>query len=692
MHLQLVSGALPESAMQAQSRVLERIATGAPLHEVMDDVVTLVERQLPGAMCSVLLLDTDGAHLRVIAGASMPTAYNAAIDGVAIGPAVGSCGTAAWRGEVVDVEDIATDPLWADYRDLALSHGLRSCISVPIFAGSMPGSSNRVLGTFALYRQDLAARTSEVLDVLRRAAHLAGVAIEREEATRAIRSSDERFRLFVDGVHDYALLLTDAEGRVVMWNQGAERTFGYREDEVLGSHIERFHQGDAGPEALAHALLLRTAAVGRTEVEGWRVRRDGKAFWAHVVTTALRREDGSLRGFAKIVHDRTEHRRLEEQLRQAAKMEAIGRLAGGVAHDFNNLLTVINGCAEMLHGELADDDPHLELVASIREAGHHAADLTRQLLAFSRKVVVQPKEVDLDAVVAATGEMLRRLIGNHVTLEITLGADGCTVRADPVQLEQVVLNLVVNARDAMPDGGRVTVRTTAVDLAEGERQGEAGAIPAGRYVELSVTDTGFGIPEPLRERIFEPFFTTKGIGHGTGLGLATVYGIVKQAGGDISIVGAVGEGTTFRVLLPTSSASPETEPAPVVRSVPSGSETILLVEDDDAVRRLAHAILTRYGYRILAARSGTDALRVLAGHVGPLALLLTDVAMPGMGGAALAALVREQRPGVRVLYMSGHADDALLRGGVSTEGEAFLPKPFTRLDLAHKVRDVLDRG
>jgi two-component system cell cycle sensor histidine kinase/response regulator CckA len=685
-----VSGVFPDSAMEAHSRVLERIASGAPLGEVMGEVVALVEQQLPGAMCSVLLLDADGVHLRLLAGASLPAAYNAAIDGIAIGPAVGSCGTAAWHGETVDVQDIATDPLWADFRDLALAHGLRSCISMPIFAASAPGSGNRVLGTFALYRRELVARTSEVLDVLHRAAHLAGVAIEREQATRAIRSSEERFRLFVDGVHDYALLLTDAEGRVVMWNQGAQRTFGYREDEVLGRHIERFHQGDADPDNVARALLRRTAAEGRTEVEGWRVRRDGEVFWAHVVTTALRREDGSLRGFANVVHDRTEHRRLEEQLRQAAKMEAVGRLAGGVAHDFNNLLTVINGCADMLNGELADDDPHLELVASIREAGQHAADLTRQLLAFSRKVVIEPRDVDVNAIVAATGEMLRRLIGNHVGLETVLCADACTVRADPVQLEQVVLNLVVNARDAMPDGGRLTVRTATLDLGDGERQGEAGAIPAGRYVELSVTDTGHGIPEPLRARIFEPFFTTKGVGHGTGLGLATVYGIVKQAGGDVSVVSEVGEGTTFRVLLPAISASFLAEPARAVRSTPSGTETILLVEDDDAVRRLAHAILSRYGYRILAARNGTDALRVLAGHAGPLALLLTDVAMPGMGGAALAALIRGQRPEVRVLYMSGHADDSPVRRGATTDGGSFLNKPFTRLELAHKVRDVLD--
>jgi signal transduction histidine kinase len=389
--------------------------------------------------------------------------------------------------------------------------------------------------------------------------------------------------------------------------------------------------------------------------------------------------------------DTTERRRLEEQLRQVQKMDAVGRLAGGVAHDFNNLLTVITSYSELALLGMGDDDPHRGDVVAIRDAAFRAASLTRQLLTFSRRQVVRPAALDLNAVVDGIAPMLRRLIGAEVEIVRKAARPLGRVSADRGQVEQVLINLAVNARDAMPGGGTLTLTTADVELDEQYAALHPPA-SAGAHVMLAVSDTGHGMDETVRARVFEPFFTTKEVGQGTGLGLSTVYGIVRQSGGHIAIYSEPGHGTTVKVYLPRVTAA-EAAPAELPAAAPAlvgGAETVLLVEDDEAVRELARGVLARSGYAVVEARDGRDAVRVAGEALGRVDLLVTDVVMPGLGGRALFAELAARRPGLRVLYMSGYTDDDVLRRGLLDPGMAFLEKPFTATGLARAVRAVLD--
>src|SRR5438874_2301315 len=375
-------------------------------------------------------------------------------------------------------------------------------------------------------------------------------------------------------------------------------------------------------------------------------------------------------------------RRSEEQLRQAQKMEAVGRLAGGIAHDFNNLLTVITSYGDLLLEDLAPDDPRRDDVDQIRKAAEGAAALTRQLLAFSRQQVLEPKVLDLRAILAGTEKLLRRLIGADVHLATSLAPDLGAVKADPGQLEQIIINLAVNARDAMPGGGRLTIEATGMEEVEGR---------PGRWVMLAVSDTGNGMDEQTKARIFEPFFTTKESGKGTGLGLATVYGIVKQAGGFIWVDSEPGGGTTFKVYLPRVDEPAEPADArPAPAEVRGGTETVLVVEDAASVRMVTRQVLERHGYTILEAPNGDTALRLAAKHHGPIDLLLTDVVMPGLSGRQLAEQLVRLRPSMKVLYVSGYGENAVVHHGILESGVAYLQKPFTPETLARRVRDTLD--
>ena len=391
------------------------------------------------------------------------------------------------------------------------------------------------------------------------------------------------------------------------------------------------------------------------------------------------------------VRDRTREIELEEQFRQAQKLESIGRLAGGVAHDFNNLLTAILGHAELLEGDLAGEAERLRHVRSIRKSGERARDLTRQLLAFARRQVVAPRLVDLNVHLRDSQSMLRRLVGEDVELVVETTEGLRPVLADPGQIEQILLNLAVNARDAMPKGGRLTFRTGNVEITAEEAARHAD-FTAGPHVLLSVSDSGTGMDAEVLAHIFEPFFTTKPAGVGTGLGLATVYGVVRQSGGHIRVASERGEGTTFEIFLPQADPAhvPATVPDPVVR-VPAGrpSETLLVVEDDPSVRDLVEACLSEAGYTVLAAASPREALDVAGCHEGPLDLLVTDVVMPGMNGMDLAEMLSARRAGLKVLFMSGYPGDTLARHGVEDEGRAFLPKPFSLSGLLGRVREVL---
>jgi PAS domain S-box-containing protein len=487
------------------------------------------------------------------------------------------------------------------------------------------------------------------------------------------------------------IIVTDPhqpDNPIVFANLGFERLTGYGSDDVLGRNC-RFLQGpDTDPDTVRE-IREAVAAARRCAVEILNYREDGTTFWNELSISPVLDATGALTHFVGVQTDVTQRRRLEDQYRQAQKMEAVGRLAGGVAHDFNNLLTVISGYSELLLARPHMDASTRDSVVAIRTAGEQAASLTRQLLGFSRKSLVQPTVLDLNAVVSQTTSLLRRLIGEDIELTTVLDPQLATVKMDPGQLDQVLMNLAVNARDAMPSGGTLTVETSNVPA--GRPHGEARVdCAAGPHVLLAVTDNGCGMTPEVMARIFEPFYTTKAVGRGTGLGLATVFGIVEQGGGCIHVSSEPDHGTTFNIYLPAVAEPSAVETGADVPPGVEGTETILLVEDEDALRTLTSLSLRMHGYQVLTATDGGDALRVMASHDGPLHLVLTDVVMPKVSGPALAQQLKAAAPGLKVLFMSGYTDDAVLRHGLIEAEMAFIQKPFTPLSLATKVRQVLD--
>jgi signal transduction histidine kinase/CheY-like chemotaxis protein len=420
-------------------------------------------------------------------------------------------------------------------------------------------------------------------------------------------------------------------------------------------------------------------------------RRDGTIIWVRDSGRAVRDDEGRVLSYEGSLEEITERRRLEEQLRQAQKMEAIGRLAGGVAHDFNNLLTAMMGYTGLVLETLSPNDPMRSDIEGIQKTAERASNLTRQLLAFARKQVIHPAVLNPNDLILNVDKMLRRLIGEDIEL-VTLPAPNLgQVKADPGQLEQVLLNLAVNARDAMPRGGKLTVETNNVTLDE-DYASQHVDVPAGEYVLLSVSDTGIGMTEEVKTHLFEPFFTTKERGKGTGLGLATCFGIVKQSGGHIEAYSEVNRGTTFKIYLPRLKEAISPVPGRAKSGdLPRGTETVLLVEDESAVRELASRMLRQQGYNVLEAANGEEALRVAGEYAGEeIHLLLTDVVMPRLGGTELADQLKVMRPDIKVLFTSGYTDNAIVHPSILESGMAFLPKPFSSQMLARKVREVLD--
>jgi PAS domain S-box-containing protein len=489
------------------------------------------------------------------------------------------------------------------------------------------------------------------------------------------------------------------DGTITSWNAGAVRLFGHAAEKVVGRRFDVVVPAERLDEDRA---LLRRVANGEriNELETVRCRADGSEVAVSISLAPLLDSAGKVVGASRTARDLTAERnaelalrRTEDQLRQAQKMEAVGRLAGGIAHDFNNILSVILSYSEMILGELKADDPLAADMEEIRTAGQRAADLTRQLLMFSRRQILAPMVLDLNHLLANMAKMLTRLLGEDVDF-VSVPAPGLgRVRADPSNIEQVIMNLVVNARDAMPTGGRVTIQTANVVLDAEYAREHLGSKP-GPHVMLAVTDTGVGMDKATQARIFEPFFTTKGPGKGTGLGLSTVFGIAQQCGGSVCVHSEPGKGTRFEVYLPRDEADldrPSAEASPVALL---GCETILLVEDEDQVRTVAHGILERNGYRVIVARSSREALELCEEEAAGIHihLLLTDVVMPEMGGMDLAKRLTTARPDLKVLCMSGYTDDSIVRHGVLESGIAFLQKPFTPESLTRKVRDVLNGG
>ena len=484
----------------------------------------------------------------------------------------------------------------------------------------------------------------------------------------------------------------DAAGTITGWNPQAEVVFGWPAADVLGRPLADLvippAQREAHWNGLRHFLATGVGPILNQRIELTAVRKDGREFPVELAITPIRVGDDW--SFSAFLRDLTEQKQLQHQLIQSQKMEAVGRLAGGIAHDFNNLLTAIFGYAELLAEELPAGSPARKDVEEIRKASQRAATLTRQLLAFSRQQVLQPIVLNMNDLVEDLKKMLRRLIGEDVELRTALAPDAGNVRADPGQLEQVIVNLAVNARDAMPTGGKLTIETQNAELSEAYAAAHQPVVP-GAYVMLAVSDTGIGMDKQTQGRIFEPFFTTKEKGKGTGLGLSTVYGIVKQSGGYIWAYSEPGHGTTFKAYLPHVDAPVQAVARPPESGGPlDGTETVLLAEDDDLLRPLASELLEKLGYTVLAAGTAQEALALARAQAGPIELLIADVVMPGESGRQLARWLAELRPDMRVLYTSGYTDDAIVHHGMLEPGLNYLEKPFTPATLARKVREVLD--
>lgn len=534
-------------------------------------------------------------------------------------------------------------------------------------------------------RRDAEGRATALVGTVREVTLERQLAAQRAESDRALRESEARFRNVVDSMPSI-VFLQDLDGRYLFVNRRVVELSGVPADQWVGRTVHDVLPTYA--DALIKDFQKVRTLMKPVQEERVGVLPDGRPLAVLASRFPLHLADGTAYAICGIGIDITEQKRLENEVHHAQKMEALGRLAGGVAHDFNNLLTVITGYAELITEE-PGSEAFREYLAVINETGHRASLLTRQLLAFSRKAVIEPRVLDLNETVSSGTRMLSRVIGEHVELVTTLEAQAA-VHADPGQLEQVLVNLVVNARDAMPGGGRLVVATRDVHLPSDAGSASFG-VPEGAYVELSVADTGVGMHHDLKARIFEPFFTSKAPGTGTGLGLATVQAIVQQAGGAVGVDSVPGQGTTFRIVLPAVAPVSAESPAEVTQPAP-GIETVLVAEDDASVRRLVGLALGSQGYRLLLAGSGAEALRLAEHHDGPVHLLLTDVVMPDMGGRALAETLHTVRPEVPVLFMSGYLDDAVVREGVAAATDAFIAKPFTTAALSRKVRERLDAG
>jgi PAS domain S-box-containing protein len=921
--------------LAAENRFLEMLATRTPLGEILDRLCRSIEAQASGVLCSVLLLDPDGQHLRHGAAPSLPASYVQAIDGVCIGPTVGSCGTAAYKAAPVFVADIASDPLWNGYRELALPLGLRACWSTPFTT-----ASGQVLGTFALYCRQPRLPSPDELHLLGRATYLTGLAVERHRLEESLLRREQRFRTLVEKSSDSFALL-NVEGTVLYASPSTTRTLGYPADEFIGCsafdlvhhedapaarafleeclrrpgegiamacrcrhhdgswrHIEgigcsrfddpsvqalvlnyrditerkkaeealraseerlrhllekthdiislvdaegiirhqssslervlghspRQHVGKSfwsflSPEesegalaelagllqrpgatltlhhcvhhadgtlrmleSVAHNLLhdphvqgmvihsrdvterqrgeerLRSseakyrslvenleqcvflkdtelrfvtanrrfcASLGRVEAElvgctdfdfyphalaekyrtgdrlvlaeGRRVELEeehvtgGRKGTVRVIKTPVKDDQGTIVGVLGIFWDVTEQRNLEEQLRQAQKMEAVGQLAGGVAHDFNNLLTAILGNVSLLGSTLPGDHPGHEWVRAVETAALRAATLTRQLLGFSRHMLFRSEPVDLSGVIVEVVGLLRSTIDPRIHLEVPAAEGLWPVQGDPSQLNQVLMNLCLNARDALPAGGRIVLAAENVQIT-GEYCRLHLEARQGDFVRLRVRDTGSGIPPEVMPRIFEPFFTTKGPGKGTGLGLAMVFGIVKQHRGWIDCSSEMGHGTCFDIYIPRAEQTPGPDPAPVPGDpAAAGDETILLVDDELSLRQLGQTTLSRCGYHVLLAEDGAQAVEVFRQEWPRIDLVILDLTMPRLSGVESFHEMVAINPNVRVLFASGYAADQVLPG----RQEAilgFVSKPYGPDELARRVRAALDQA
>jgi PAS domain S-box-containing protein len=658
-----------ERQLSWQAEQLERIAAGWPSTEIFAALIREMEATLPQAHGALLL--RRGRRLYLGCAPSLPPAYHQAVDGFEIGPGRASCGIAAHENRTVFSHDVDLDPDWRPWRGLMQSLGLRASWSVPLHS-----ADGTVLGTFAIYHPEPYTPTPAARHYVERVAILAGLAIDRERREHQLAS-------ILHNVDEGLFRSVEGEGLVHV-NPAFARLFGYDTPAALIGAV----QAQAGPaEHLAGISRLIEATTSIRREERRLHCRRGTPFTAVVSTTVTRDDTGAMVCDGALA-DVTAQRQLEDQLRHAQKMEAVGQLAGGVAHDFNNLLTAIVGYSESVREELRDDDPLANDIEEIQRAAARAAELTRQLLAVGRRQVLSPQVVDLPLAVDRLLGMLRRLIGEHITVCTSVSGHQVCARVDQGQLEQMLLNLALNARDAMPAGGKLTIGTDAVSVDADGVRAHPGLRP-GDYAVLWVSDDGTGMTPEVQARAFDPFFTTKPPGQGTGLGLSTVYGIVTQSGGTVWIDSVVGRGTTVWIHLPKVTATPEPAPQRVVPRQLTRRANVLLVEDEPLVRDLVLRTLIRAGHRVVVAADGEQALAMATDHPG-LDAIITDVVMPHIGGPELVRRLTATHAATPVLFMSGYASDGERLLAIGSRRTRLLHKPFTATQLLEALEQLLE--
>ena len=689
------------------------VRSGANFEECLTQILDAAIAVTGADKGNIQLLDPVSGVLRIAAQRGFAQPFLDFFSAVRPGESA-ACGVALQSAERVVVEDVAGSPIFAGQPALAVlsDAGVRAVQTTPLRSGN-----GLLLGTISThyarpYRLD--ARAASLMDLLARQAadyleRMQADATLRitqaklrelndrlgqqvEQRSQALVETEHRLELLIAAVSDYAIFMLDPGGHIVSWNTGARRIMGYLQEEVIGHHFSLFYTQEDRLNDMPTQALATASATGRYEAEGWRVRKDGTRFWASGMINAITDAGGQILGFAKVTRDLTERRAAEERLSQTQRLEALGQLTGGIAHDFNNMLTVISGNIEGLLRRLPEA-PQADLARlgkSALQGVQRAAVLTHRLLAFSRRQPLRPKQVSVNALISGMSEMLHRTLGESVAIEIVIAAGAWSVFVDPHQLENVILNLAINARDAMPDGGRLTIELANVYL--DDAYAAQAEVSPGQYVGIFVSDTGIGMTPETASKAFEPFFTTKDIGHGTGLGLSQVFGFIKQSNGHVKIYSEVGTGTTVKLYLPRHVAAEGRDAVrQAVQPVPRGGrETILVVDDDADVCSSTIEMLDELGYETLGAPDGATALRLLDARPA-INLLLTDVGLPGgMNGRQLADEARRRRVRLKVLFTSGYAQNAIVHQGRLDAGVELLSKPYSFATLAARVRRILD--
>lgn len=684
-----------EALLTDEKAVLESIASGAPLPDILAALCRRIEARLPGALCSVLLVEEG--RVRHGAAPSLPEAYNRAIDGAAIGPKVGSCGTAAYAGKPVIVSDIAADPLWEDFRDLALSHGLRACWSTPVLdAAGAPAA------TFAVYYREPRSPSEADLAVADAAAHLASIAVARERSERSLRESEARLRTLIEHAPD-AIVVFDADaGRFVDCNERACRLFGLPREALLRKgpiDVSPPTQPDGRPSAEAAPERIAATLAGEAQAFEWTHRTAaGQDVPCEIRLVRFPSASGRLlRGSIVDISERKRaeeaRRRLEAQLQQIQRHESLGVLAGGIAHDFNNLLMGVLGNAELALADTPPDSPAVESLRGVEDAARRAAELAAQMLAYSGRGRFAVRPVDLSALVEESRRLVQGAVSRKAEVAYDLAPGLPPVEGDPTQMRQVLLNLARNASEAVGEGpGALTIRTGVVDF-DPAGPGVAYAheeAEAGRYAFLEIEDTGHGFEPETAARIFEPFFSTKRAGRG--LGLAVVHGVVRGHKGAIEVRGAPGGGAAFRILLPFAEKQAEAAAPSGAREAPDAERRaglVLLADDEDRAREVARRMLERAGFEVLPARDGRDALDKFRERASDFRAAVLDVTMPRMDGREARAAMLGLRPDLPVLLISGFDALDAAGDGRGEAGAIFLQKPFGAADLVAKLREVL---